>query len=77
MGDQLNLTSGNPAEWPHDVLPSRDEALMLAVRAASAAGSPMIPAAAGEVYAAQSRAWSAVAAQLPDLERFGFGGDAA
>lgn len=54
--------SGNPAEWLGDGPPSRTEALMLAARAASAAGDVSIPPEAGMARAAQSRAWAAVAA---------------
>lgn len=60
--------SGNPADWSGEVPPSRDEALLLAARAAAAAGDVMIPPEAAMARAAQSRAWSAVAALAGDAE---------
>lgn len=60
--------SGNVGEWHGSSPPTRTEALLLAARCAAAAGDPFVPAEAGVARAAQSRAWSAVAALAEDLE---------
>jgi hypothetical protein len=66
----MGTHAGNPANWQGDQAPSRSEALLLAARAAAAAGDTTIPAEAAMARAAQSQAWSAVAALAQEFETF-------